>query len=299
MSKLIFYLLILPLSKVPLWITYRLSDLLFLIGYYLVGYRKRVVRSNIDRSFPALSTSEKRKIERDFFRHLCDVIFESIRGFSMSREETIRRFTLKEGHLLDELANRGKNAIIASGHTGNWEMCAIAMAPQIRHITKAIYTPLSDKFLEHAVHENRSRFGMVLIPKNVARQTEFFPENELSLLVMGTDQSPSTRQRPYFMEFLHQDTPVQYGTEYFARKYDLAVLYGAIRKIKRGHYTMTMMKMTDDPNSLPPGSITEWHTRVLEDLIRENPSIWLWTHKRWKRSRQDYAEFTTAEQLAE
>lgn len=270
----------------PMGVLYGLSGFLFLTLYKLGGYRKDVVMGNISRSFPEKSEQEHKAIASKFYRHFCDLIVESVKAFSISEAEIRRRVQAVDNPLLKEYFENGQNVLLVSGHFGNWELFASAAAFQTPYKLVGIYKKLKDPFFDQKARESRGKFGCELVSsKEVTKAFEGYIEPVAVAFLM--DQAPVSSTRAWWMEFLNQDTAVLFGTERYAKKYDLPVLYGRITKVKRGHYLTTFDLVCDKPNELPKGEITERMTRMLEADIRKAPEYWLWTHKRWKRRRDD------------
>ncbi|MCO6485137.1 MAG: lysophospholipid acyltransferase family protein [Saprospiraceae bacterium] len=287
MSRLLFYLLVLPVSRLPYPVLYLLSDGLRLVLHRLIGFRRNVVRSNLTRSFPDLPHDRILSLEKAFYRHFCDLLVETIKLFSISGPELDRRCRIVNPEIFDHYVRHYPRIIITSGHFGNWEMAAQAMSRMKAYIQMGIYSPLKDRFMDEKMRRSRGKFGMVLVSRKEVgtafRQTPQRPESFL----FATDQTPSNSRKAWWTIFLHQETPVFFGTEKFAREYGCPVFYTHYDKPKRGFYELTFHLLTEDPRSLPHGTVTEWHTRILEEDIRQNPAIWLWSHRRWKKIRPD------------
>jgi KDO2-lipid IV(A) lauroyltransferase len=290
MSKILYYVILKPLSLLPLAVTYRLSDFLFYLNYYVIGYRKTVVLNNLSNAFPEKTATEIDEIAKRFFRHFCDLIVEAIRVFSMPEKEMLRRCQLKNPELLEDYYKQGKSVIIIAGHYNNWELAATACDLQIPHQTVGIYKPLRDPFINKLIQDSRMRFGLQLMEKKKVKQG--FEENQerLTATLFGADQSPVVPSKAYWMNFLNQDTAVMFGSEKLAKTYDLPVVFGRVIKLKRGYYHFEFETVEDHPTQSPHGSITERHTRILEQEIIKAPQYWLWTHKRWKHKRPNRVE---------
>ncbi|GAB5550760.1 MAG: lipid A biosynthesis protein [Saprospiraceae bacterium] len=295
MNHLFYYLFIKPISLLPHWALYRISDFLYLLLYRLFKYRVKVVSGNIKRSFPEKSAQAHLQIERAFYSHFFDLIVEVIKNFSISEEEVKRRFKVLNPSLLDDYAAQGKSVFLVAGHYGNWELAAIAVGLHCQHLFVAIYHPLKSAFWNEKMAYSRSKLGLQLISKK--EMNGYFERTlqEPIATIFGTDQSPSNVYRAYWTQFLNQETPVFFGTEKYAKDFDQPVIYGKVSKSKRGFYTMEFELLTETPSAEAYGEITEKHVRVLEKQIRSVPQHWLWTHKRWKRTKP--ADF--AEKLAE
>lgn len=283
--KIIFFLFIRPLSYLPFSVLYFFSDLLYLVVYHLIGYRKKVVYQNLRNAFPEKPAGDINKIAKGFYRHLCDLIIEAIKLFHISESALIDRCRLINPALMNNYAAQGKGLVLVAGHYSNWEMAGIACDLQIPHQVVCIYTPLKNKFFNEQIRTSRSRFGMELCPKLKVKKK--FEENhhKLTAFIFAADQSPTSARSAYWTRFLNQETGVMVGAEKYAKKYDQPVLFGKVSKIKRGYYTIEFIPLEDHPKDTSFGAISEKHTRLLEAIIEEQPELWLWSHRRWKKKR--------------
>lgn len=293
MGVILYFLVLKPVSLLPTRVLYYLSDFMYLLVFHVFKYRRKVVAMNLRNSFPNKTEAERLTIEARFYHHLCDLIIESIRNFSISKTEILRRCPVTNPEIFDTYAMQGKSLIIVSGHYNNWELAAMACGPQIVHHTIGIYSPLSDAFMDKKAKASRSRFGLEMVSKKIVKETFEKQKGQLTATMFGADQSPSNATKAYWTTFLNQDTAVMFGTEKYAVEYNYPVIYGHISKIRRGYYTMTFTTLEDNPATAPYGSITEKHTRMLEQHIIEAPEYWLWTHKRWKRKRAEATQSTS------
>lgn len=287
MSRILYYLVLLPLSKLPLTVLYRLSDFMYFVLYRSLGYRTKVVLGNLRNSFPGKSEAEIKKIADEFYRFFCDQLVETIRLFSMSKEELYERCKMNDIELFHRHFAAGKAVIIAGGHYNNWELVAMGLCAQIPHEGVALYHPLKNKFLNQKLQDSRARFGMEMIPTRDSRT--FFAENSHRRMatIFGTDQAPSNPRNAYWTMFLNQETPIFWGTERYAKEYNWPVVFIKVSRVGRGHFTVDTLPVTDEPLQTAEGEISEKHTRILEQIIRETPDYWLWTHRRWKRTRPE------------
>jgi len=287
LSRLLYYIVLKPLSFLPLSFLYVLSDFLYLVLYKTFQYRKKVVRTNLMNSFPDKSVKEIKSVEQKFYSHFCDLVIESIRLFSISEKELAQRNKIVNAEVLDQFCDSGRSVIIVAGHYNNWEMAATILGTQVKHHLVGIYTPMSNKFFDNKFLKSRQRFGLEMISKKLVK--EEFEENKqlLTGTLFATDQSPTYSKRVHWTSFLNQTTPVFLGAERFSREYDLPVIYGYLRKTRRGYYELEVRVLENDPAKTQDGEITEKHTRWLERQVKETPQYWLWTHKRWKRKMKE------------
>ena len=284
-TRIFYYILILPISLLPYPLLYLLSDIIFLIMYRVIGYRKEVVFTNLKNSFPNKSKQELKKIMSDFYRHLCDIIMESVKGFTISEKQLRKRLIIKNPEFSNYFADRGQSIIFVGGHYNNWEICAQAFAMYSNHKCIGIYKPLSNAFINDKIYTSRSKYGMHLISMKQTKKS-FEEGNEAKAIVFGSDQNPANPKRAHWMQFLNQDTSVLFGVERYAKEYNWPVVFVSISKVKRGHYEVEYSLITDKPTEQPHGKITEDFTKRLEQDIINQPQYWLWSHKRWKHKRE-------------
>ena len=229
-----------------------------------------------------MSTTEKRKLERKFYRHLCDLLAEGAKNLSISEKQLRKRFKVSNPEILDELYAQNKSVLLISGHYNNWEWLITGQNLFFKHQAVGIGMPLSSGFWDKKLNERRSRFGMKIIHSKIVH--DFFSKNtETTATLVLADQSPGDSKKSYWMDFLNQKTAVVFGPEMLANQYDQAAVFFHIEKVKRGYYKMHLQEITKNPSEEHWGAITETHTKMLEKVIREKPQYWIWSHKRWKR----------------
>jgi KDO2-lipid IV(A) lauroyltransferase len=283
------YSLVWLLHLLPERILYFLSDLLFLLMYHLVAYRKKVVFENLRRAFPEFDQETIRRTAKKFYHHLCDLMLEQAVLHFFSESQVKQRMSVKNPELLNDLYARGKMVMAVLGHYGNWEYMA-ALGLSIDHPVVAIYKPLRNKYFDRMIRQNRAAFGVIPVPmKSIARKlVEYHGKKEAVLTLFLGDQRPQYQQIHYWTKFMGLDTPMFLGTEKLARKLDAAVVFLKVRKLLRGRYEVEVELICESPEGLGPYEITERHVAILEELIREEPAFWLWSHRRWKHSYEKY-----------
>lgn len=287
LNALLYYLVIIPISLLPFPILYGFSNFLFFVFYYILGYRKKVVLGNIQRSFPKLTAQEQEDICKKFYKHFCDLILESLKAFTISEKEVLKRVTCKNPEGINKYFDQGKSVIIAGGHYNNWEIFAVAVDKLIKHQVVGIYKPLTNKYFDEKMRNTRGKYGLEMISTKSVKQYLDQHLNDLTATIFAIDQSPSNPNSAYWTTFLNQDTGVLFGTEKYAKDYNYPVVFGRINKEKRGHYSFEFFDVTDKPQETAYGEITEKITRMLETDINKQPEYWLWSHRRWKHKRPE------------
>lgn len=284
-NALLYYLVLIPLSLLPFPLLYGISNGLFVIFFYISGYRKKVVLTNIRNSFPEKSEKEINEICKKFYKHFCDLVVESIKTFTISERQIMKRFVIANPEVSDKYYDEGRSILFAGGHFNNWELLAVGVDKWVKHNTAGIYTPLSNQYFDKKMQITRGKYGLKMVStKNVKRFLDS-KENGLTATIFAIDQSPSNPKSAYWMRFLNQETGVLYGVEKYAKEYNSPVIYGKLSKVKRGYYSLFLIDVTGNPQQTAYGEIIQKTQRILESNILENPQYWLWTHKRWKHKR--------------
>jgi len=290
LNLVFYYSVLIPISRLPYRVLYFLSDGLYIIIYKLVRYRKNVVLQNIANSFPDKTSSEQQQIVGGYYKHLCDLVVESIKVFTISAAQVRERFTIINPEYIDRFYDKGQSVILAGGHYNNWELFAVAIDAPIKHKAVAIYKRLSNPFFDDKMRTSRSKYGLKMISTKSARD-EFEKEDGLRVIIFGIDQFPSRTMNCYWGQFLNQDTAMSFGVEKYAKEYNYPVLSGRINKIKRGYYSFEFTDAIEEPRQTAHGGIIRRVNYLLEQDIIAKPDYWLWSHKRWKHKRPaDYVD---------
>jgi KDO2-lipid IV(A) lauroyltransferase len=282
----IFYGIIWMLTFLPLSVLYILSDFIFLLLYYFPSYRRKVVGTNLKNSFPEKSEKELRVIEKRFYHHLSDLFLETFKLIHMSEKQQLRRFTYSNLEVIDKLRNENRDVVALLGHYNNWEWPTL-LPKFMKYPTVIIYKPLQNKYFNNFINKQRSKYGIILTPMSlVIREILNYRQKKINTIsIFISDQTPAKGDIKFWTPFLNQDTPVFTGAEKIALKYDMAVVFFHIQKKKRGYYNLDIELLFDHTAGLPEHTITETFTRRLEEVIRENPEYWIWSHRRWKHKR--------------
>lgn len=284
----IIFILIYPIvwliSRLPLPVLHVISNGFYLLNEYVVGYRKKVVLENLRMSFPDKEDAELEKIRKEFFKHLVDFFIESIKTFTISKHEIRRRMTYKNLELLEKVVASGKSVALVGAHQANWEWL-IGLPMQLEGIKcHAAYTRIKNKYFERVVKSSRSKFGGVMYRttdtiRNIHRN---FKNGQQSLYCLLSDQSPVIHKAQYWREFMGIKVPIHTGAEMLAKRYDMAYVVWTSRRVKRGYYEIEFELVTDDPKSYQDFELTDKFLSITEKNIRENPGVYLWSHKRFK-----------------
>lgn len=282
------------LNKLPMSFMHFLSTLLYYPIYHIARYRRKVVRDNLVKSFPEKSLDEIKRIEKKFYHSLCDYFMEMIKYYGMS-EEKVKEYMKIEGleHFQAAL-DRGQSCALYMGHFFNWEYVTSITLHFKREdtVVGAIYHPLENERFDALVKKMREQYGTesISMANTLRRIMEIGKNNKKYVIGFIADQVPTWESINHWLDFFHRDTPVFTGTEKIARRTHAALFYARFERVRRGHYVMRIIPFADDAAQLPEFEATNIYYRMLTENIRETPELWLWTHKRWKRTREGYAK---------
>ena len=276
------------LSCIPFRMMYVLSDCLYYVVYYVVRYRRDVVRGNLTTAFPEKSRLEIIEIEKGFYRFFVDNILESGKLASISKEEMSRRMVFTNVEMVNASLREGKSVALYLGHYANWEWCSsMPLCLEKGIIGAQIYHSLHNKDVDKIILHNRERMGAVCVEmrKTARYVNEGSATGKVCVIGFITDQSPRLKEVRYFVHFLNHDVPVLVGTEKLVKRYGFDAWFLDIRRIRRGYYEAKFIKMHDAPQSLPDFELTAIYYNMLEQMIRRAPELYLWSHNRFKHAR--------------
>lgn len=288
--QLLAYILIYPVlwlvSILPFKLLYVVSDGLYALLYYLIGYRKKVVFDNLKLAFPEKSEIELRTIRKKFYHHLCDMILEAVKSITISEAEMIKRYVFTNVEEIHTLEKANKSVVLFMGHYASWEWVFI-LQKHINHKGYAVYKQLSNKYFDALVKRIRAKYNSYLITTK-----ETFPilikakqNNQLTLNGFVFDQSPKAEKAIYWQKFMGIEVPVHVGAEILAKRLDMATVFLKVEKVKRGYYKATFYDIIQNTKDIGNYEITDKALKRVEEQIYEAPEYYLWTHKRWKHRR--------------
>ncbi|MBR3726733.1 MAG: lysophospholipid acyltransferase family protein [Prevotella sp.] len=281
------------LSLLPLRVHYVLSDVIFLLLYHILGYRKKVVRTNLQTSFPEKSQEELKQIERDYYHFFCDYVVESVKMMTISEQEMRRRMVFKNMEAVDSILAEGQSIALYLGHYCNWEwVTSLPLWLPANIQPGQIYHPIENRLTDQLFLRARQHFNSLCIPMQdtLRRLLEFSKSNRPMVIGYISDQKPHWVNIHHWVDFLNHDTPVLTGTERIVRKLNHAVFYIDMQRKRRGYYEAELKLITRHPQQMHEFEITDIYYQMLEKTIRRAPAYWLWSHDRWKRTREEFNE---------
>ncbi len=251
--------------------------------YYVIGYRRKVVKENITITLPNKSEKERKQIIKEFYVHLCDFLVETIKSLTISEKEINRRFQFENPELLQEFYNQDKSILLMCGHYASWEWSGI-LTHHMPYKGLAVYKPLRNPYFDRLVKKIRGKFGAEIVSNRqiVTKLFRMHRDREKSLTLILSDQTPKMSDYKHVDTFMGIRVPVFVGTEELAKKLGQIPVYLKVKKVKRGHYSATFIPLTTEPKKVPDYKITRMFLDEIEKQIHEEPAYYLWSHKRWK-----------------
>ncbi len=276
------------LSFIPLNVLYLLGDFVYVVLFYVTGYRKQVVMNNLTTAFPEKSEEERKKIMKAFYHNFCDTFMEMIKLFSWSEEEIKRRF---KGNIevLNEWVGKDQSVQVVSGHYFNWEVANLGLGALSKMPFVVVYMPLRNKEIDKVVYDLRRKTGTKLVAAtDFQNQVRAYMKQQYALILVG-DQNPGNPAKAYWTNFFTKPAPFPRGPEQGAKRNNTAVVYVDFYKVRRGYYEFKMELLTSKPNEFAEGALTRLIVDKIENSIRQRPDNYLWSHRRWKHPwKEDY-----------
>ena len=295
MKAILYYIslaLLFLLNKLPFCVLYLLSDILYFLVYYIIRYRRRVVRDNLVKSFPKKELKEVVKIEKRFYSSLCDWFVETIKYYGMSEKEIRRRMVITGLEDAYRMVAQGRSCVCYMGHLFNWEyVTSLALYFDDEDLVIGdIYHPLENSYFDRLMKKMRDQYGAesITMANTLRRIVQITKEKKKYLIGFIADQVPTWESIHHWVDFLHRDTPVFTGTEKIARRTGAALFFVKMKRVKRGYYTAHFELFAEDASKMAEFEPTNRYYELLEKEIKESPELWLWTHNRWKRTREGY-----------
>ena len=278
------------LSLLPMRVLYVLSDFFYLLSYRVIKYRKAVIRKNLRNSFPQKSDVELKEIERKFYHYFCDYIVETIKLMTISKKNIRKRMRFEGMEEFNKVLDSGVSTAVFLGHYGNWEWITslqLWVSPSVQ--CTQIYHPLENAVFERLFLYIRNRLGSLCITMNESLRRIVGYRQKGQTIVVGyiADQVPLWQNIHHWLDFMHQDTPVFTGAERITRTAKQAPFYGEVRRERRGRYVCRMIAIKPQAND-SEWPVTDKYFELLEQSINTQPELWLWSHNRWKRTREDF-----------
>ncbi len=276
------------LASLPLSVLYGFAGVLGWLAFRVFPYRHELVQHNLKLAFPERDQTGLREITRNYYAGFAQMLVEIVKSAKMPAEEIRRRVRIVNLEQPRELLAQGKSVLCVAAHQCNWEWMLLGFSLELGYPVDAAYKPLVDPWAEREMKTVRSRFGCRLIPAKELLPDMIRRRATTRAVAMVADQEPTTSEHKHWTKFLNRDTAFYMGPEEIARVTKLPVFFIAMRRVSRGFYEMAFEPLAMPEEKLEPGELTERYARRVERQIREGPSDWPWSHKRWKLKKSVY-----------
>jgi Kdo2-lipid IVA lauroyltransferase/acyltransferase len=273
----------------PFWILYRFSDVMFPVIYYLVGYRRKVVRTNLINAFPEKTLEEVIVTEKKYYRYLCDLLVETIKTKGLSKEDLSKRMVFKNPEIVNSCFEKGRSVIVTAIHHGNWEWF-LHMPLFLGHHPLFIYKPMQNVLFDQYWNRGRERFGGETVSMSIALRKMLTADRQQRpvLTWLAADQAPPWNH-PFWIDFMNQKTMFFNGPAKLAQRFDQPIYFQQVKRIKRGYYETVFELLVENPREWTEKDIITSYVRKTESVIRNEPALYLWSHRRWKYREPDGA----------
>lgn len=275
------------LGRLPLVLLYIISDVFYLVNYYIIAYRKNVVTRNLSIAFPEYTAKERLKIRRDFYRNLGDVMVETIKGLYIRPEELVKRVTFEGLEIIEQAIKENRNVVLLTAHQANWEWSLQSANIQFPMGVDGIYKPLRSKGFDKLIYQIRTRFGGSLIAKDKVVRNVVEKKGKVRIIGVMGDQRPMIQTPKYWLKMFDMDTAFFPGSDQVPKMTNATSVFVKVVRVKRGFYRNQIIKISDPPYPKNDRSIIEKYVKTMEEMILEAPSNWLWSHNRWKYSKNE------------
>jgi KDO2-lipid IV(A) lauroyltransferase len=270
------------LSLLPLSLLHLFAKVLYILLYDVIGYRKKVVRNNLTKSFPEKSLTEIIKIEKTFFRYLAALVFEIIKMSTITKSELKKRVKFHNLDRIETYFAKGESVLACTGHYGNWELCMLGLGVNASATAHVIYKPLGNETFENWFHQIRTRYGNVFVAMRQTLRMVVATKSQPTMFCFASDQTPVREEIQYTLEFLHQPTAALLGLEKIALQTNRPVFYFDVISVKNGYYEIDCLPLCLAPKESNDHEITDLFFDFLTQTINRDPAYWLWSHRRWK-----------------
>jgi KDO2-lipid IV(A) lauroyltransferase len=275
-------------SRLPMRALYAFATFLYLLAFYVVRHRHRVIREQLEKVYPDSSNAEREAIHKQFLKNFCDVMVELLKSVSMTEADMRAHVQIVNLDLARKYLDAGQSLMFVTSHLCNWEWLLHGVTLQLGYPVDAAYKPLHDQWAERLMLGIRSRFGARLVPAKDLLADFLRRRGIVRAVAMNADQAPLSTDKHHWTQFLGQDTAFYIGAEQIARATRLPMMYAAMRRIRRGHYAVEFKPLWDGREATAPNTMTERYARACEIDVLKSPADWLWTYRRWRLKKPLY-----------
>lgn len=273
------------ISRLPFSVLYAIGGLFYVIVYYLISYRKKVVFDNLRNSFPEKPESEIEKIAQRFYRYFTDLTLETLKLGNIDAETFKARMQVKNPEAINRYFEQNKSVVVLTMHYHNWEWGSV-FPLFLKHKILGVYKPLHNLQFDKYMNGNRARFGAEMVPNSLVlrRVIEAHNKKEPLFIWLAGDQTPPHYHK-FWLNFFNQEAIFYQGPAAISRRFNYPVFFQKTIKKGRGIYETTFELLFENPEKFNETEIMKTYVKKMEETIREHPEFYLWSHRRWKHKR--------------
>lgn len=270
-------------SLFPVRLVQSLANLFAYVLTHFISYRKDLIQSNLLKTFPHFEVIKITEITTNYYQHLSDLLFETIKGISFSKVQLKEHFECTNAEIFTPYLANGQSCLLIGSHYNNWELGCMAFPLWVSYPIYTVYKPMSNPYVDQYLNKCRAKWGMNMVPMTQVGRTLIEKKEQASIFLFVADQSPASTKHAIWVDFLNRRTPFMHGVEKVARKTNYPVFYFSIKKRQWGKYEFTIKQITFDRSLSEYGMLTKEYAQLLAQEIKNKPEKWLWSHRRWKR----------------
>lgn len=281
----IFFLKI--IAKFPFWVVYIFSDIFYLVVYYIIGYRRKVVIQNLQNAFPDKNEKEIKAISKKYYHHFSDITLETLKMGGMSKHDFEKRWVVRNPEILNRYFEKGKSIVVLTMHYNNWEWGS-SFPLFLKHTILGVYKPLNNLQFDVFLNKTRKNMGAELVQNShiLRRVIKAERSKEPVFIWLAGDQTPP-KSHKFWYRFLNQDALFYPGPATIAKKFNQPIFFQRLIKTERGKYEITFELLFENPAKISESEIIKAYILKMEELIAEEPAYYIWSHRRWKHTRPE------------
>ena len=275
------------LSLLPLKLLYLISNILSFFLHKILKYRINIVNKNLNLSKDFFPDTNLKLLRKKFYIYFSDLYLEVIKMRNLNENFFLNHFEIKNIKPVEKFLSEGKSVMLLLSHYSGYEWCT-ALPYFLKFNIVSLYTPLKNKKINDFIITSRTKHGISLLSRYTALRDILKIEKNKTPTLYGfvADQSPSLNSSKIFWtKFLNQEVPVFTGPEIIAKKFNMPVFYAKMTKTSRGHYKIDFELITSNSSTEKEFYITKKYLNLVEEQIVNDPSLYLWTHNRFKHAK--------------
>ena len=272
----------------PLWLGYKISRAIAWLAYKVDKRHREVALSNLKIAFgETMDAAERDRVVREVYWHFISMIIEIAHIPYKLSLTSWRNYIHMSGHeaILKAMLQR-RPVMIVTGHYGNWEMAGYLFGVY-NFSPHSVYRTLDNPYLDRWLRQFREHTGQKMIPKKGGfdQMEEVLKQNGILCTVGDQDAGP----KGLFVDFFGKPASTHKAMALMAIQHNAVVVIGAARRLNHRFQYEAHIADVIHPEEFPSGPdavklLTERMMAGLEEIVRRDPTQYLWLHRRWKHA---------------